>query len=207
LVGSGSMDRNPCPSKLDLKISSFDPTGNFDCRTSVIFLLAASKCGQSIFVMTPCAIGGGPAFIKSGAIKTPTTKRAVGSKTNIPEIVAAKRASIATNQMPTRFTCGSFAAVEPIANKKRLYGQSQPSPSAVSLVAIDQRVRFTERQLRRRRNAPPSDQRKSEDHRQGAFSRLTMSSAAGRALCRRGGTPRLGAAHRLGDERAASWRG
>jgi len=40
-------------------MSSLDPTGNFDCKTPVNFLLAASKCGQSSLVITPCAIGGG----------------------------------------------------------------------------------------------------------------------------------------------------
>src|SRR5882762_9637742 len=108
LDGGGSTDRNPCPSKIDFRISSLDPTGNFDCKASVNFLLAVSKCGQSSFVITPCAIGGGLELLRSGAMRIPMTKRAVGLKTNRPEIVAAIRASADKNQIPARFTFGPF---------------------------------------------------------------------------------------------------
>src|SRR5260370_16980588 len=104
LDGGGSMGRNPWSSKIDFKMSSLEPTGNFDCKTSVNFLLAASKCGQSSFVIAPCAIGGGLESLRSPAMRMPMTRRAVGLKTNKPERVPATSASIAKNQIPKRFT-------------------------------------------------------------------------------------------------------
>ena len=100
------MGRNPWSSKIDFKMSSLDPTGNFDCKTSVNFLLAASKCCQSSFTMTPCAIGGGLESLRRPAMRMPMTRRAVGLKTNKPESVVATRASIAKNQIAERFTLG-----------------------------------------------------------------------------------------------------
>lgn len=103
------MVRNPCPSKIDFKVSSFDPTGNFDCKASVNFLLAVSKCGQSSFVITPCAIGGGLELWNRGAMRIPTTKSVVGLNTNKPIMAVAITATIDTNQIPPRFTFGSLS--------------------------------------------------------------------------------------------------
>src|SRR5258708_39106561 len=106
VAGGGSLGRNPWSRILDFKLSSLDPTGNFDCKTSVNFLLAALKCGQSSFVIAPCAIGGGLESLRSPAMRMPMTRRAVGLKTNKPERVAATSASIAKNQIAERFTFG-----------------------------------------------------------------------------------------------------
>src|SRR5882672_11130968 len=104
LDGGGSSDRNPRPSKLDFKISSLDPIGNFDCRASVNFLLAVSKRGGSNSVITPCAIGGGLESLRSSAMRRIMATRAVGLKTNKPKMVAAIRTSADKNQIPARFT-------------------------------------------------------------------------------------------------------
>src|SRR5260370_14798781 len=106
LDGGGSMGRNPWSSKIDFKMSSLDPTGNFDCKTSVNFLLAASKCGQSSFVIAPCAIGGGLESLRSPAMRMPMTRPAVGLKTNKPERVAPTNASMAKTLISERFTLG-----------------------------------------------------------------------------------------------------
>jgi hypothetical protein len=53
--------------------------------------------------MTPSAIGGGPE-LKISAMTMAKTRRAVGTKTNKPERIAARRASIAKPQIAKRFT-------------------------------------------------------------------------------------------------------